>query len=116
MDNAREKLVELICKGTVYDRYLDRSRPRGCHGYTADVLADYLIANGVTVQEWISASEPPETKGYYLVAGNLRWNGKPTTREAYWNGDGWLSCDGKCNITRLITRWMTLPQPPKQER
>ena len=25
-------------------------------------IADYLISNGVTVQEWISASEPPKTE------------------------------------------------------
>ena len=79
------------------------------------LIADYMIANGVTVQEWIPASEPPETNGCYLVAGNLRWDGKPMAREAYWRGDAWLSCDGKHYITRRVTHWMPLPTPPKGE-
>ena len=64
-------------------------------------------------QEWIPVSEPPETNGCYLVAGNLRWDGKPMAREAYWRGDAWLSCDGKYYITRRVTHWMPLPTPPK---
>ena len=101
MIDIREKLVELI---------------GDCKWYMPlDDLADHLIANGVTVQEWIPASEPPETNGCYLVAGNLRWDGKPMAREAYWSGDDWLSCDGKLYITRRITHWMPLPSAPKGE-
>ena len=105
--DIREKLVELLQH--------DNCPLFMVFGDKVDVLADYLIANGVTVQEWIPASEPPETNGCYLVAGNLRWDGKPMAREAYWSGDDWLSCDGKCNITRRITHWMPLPRAPKGE-
>lgn len=101
MDNVREKLVGLI---------------GDCKWYMPlEELADHLIANGVTVQEWIPVTEPPETIGFYLVAGNLRWGGKPMAREAYWRGDAWLSCDGKCYITRRVTHWMPPPTPPKGE-
>lgn len=110
MDNVREKLVELLMQ--VSDNMCDDCgrEPVGC---AVVAIADYLFANGVTVQEWIPVSEPPETNGCYLVAGNIRWDGNPMTREAYWNGEDWLSCDGKFYITRRITHWMRSPQPPK---
>ena len=115
--DIREKLVELfdlaarVCNKTNCDECRYFTEP-SC---TDQLAVDILIHNGVTVQEWIPASEPPETKGFYLVAGNLRWAGNPMAREAYWLGDAWLSCDGKCYITRRITHWMPLPTPPKGE-
>lgn len=109
MDNIREKLVELLEESRI------SCGENGVRINGSRDIADHLLANGVTVQEWIPASEPPETNGCYLVAGNLRWDGKPMAREAYWSGDDWLSCDGKCNITRRITRWMPLPSLPKGE-
>lgn len=117
MIDIREKLVELFAEAA---RICGKSDCCLCRYFNDQscvdaLLIDHLLANGVTVQEWIPASEPPETNGCYLVAGNLRWDGRPITREAYWNGDGWLSCDGKCYITRLITHWMRSPHPPKQE-
>lgn len=117
MDNIREKLVELFAEAA---RICGKSDCCKCRYFNDQscvdaLLIDHLIANGVTVQEWIPASEPPETNGCYLVAGNLRWDGKPMAREAYWRGDAWLSCDGKCYITRRITHWAHLPTPPKGE-
>ena len=100
--DVREKLVEILADA-------------GMGKTERNFLADQLIANGVTVQEWIPVSEPPETSGCYLVAGNIRWDGKPVTREAYWNGEDWLSCYDKSNITRRITHWMRSPHPPKGE-
>lgn len=110
---VREKLVELINNAIEWAGTFDATGNYYCLNF--GVVADVLIANGVTVQEWIPASEPPETNGCYLVAGNLRWAGKPMVREAYWLGDAWLSCDGKFYITRRITHWMPLPTPPKGE-
>lgn len=125
--DVKEKLVELLgwcpcesdCEGMV------GSCPNRKHGYCNEIfklsycsvskLAQHLIDHGVTVQEWIPVSEPPETSGCYLVAGNIRWDGKPMTREAYWNGEDWLSCYDKSNITRRITHWMRSPHPPKGE-
>lgn len=103
--DVREKLVEILRKPIFPHELVD----------PIESVADYLLDSGVTVQEWIPASEPPETNGCYLVAGNLRWDGKPMAREAYWRGDAWLSCDGKCYITRRITHWAHLPTPPKGE-
>jgi hypothetical protein len=67
-------------------------------------------------QEWISVKDRlPEEKGCYLIACNHWWDGKPVAREAFWNGDDWLSCYDKGKITPRTTHWMPLPQPPKGE-
>ena len=46
--DVREKLVELI------------ESARYCGSNTSEEIADNLLENGVTVQEWIPASEPPK--------------------------------------------------------
>ena len=100
---AREKLVELI----------ESARYWGSN--TSEEIADHLMANGVTVQEWISVTDSPKGKGCYIVAVHHWLDGKPVTREAYWNGCDWLSCDKKRELTPRVTHWMPLPQPPKGE-
>ena len=52
MTNTREKLIELI--------QCSPADIMGNHGVGA--LADHLIANGVTVQKWIPAANPPTRK------------------------------------------------------
>lgn len=62
MSDTREKLIELICDGTLKteicttDTHLECETCKGDCGYCT-ILADHLIANGVTVQEWIPVSE-----------------------------------------------------------
>ena len=83
----------------------------------AKVIEDAYMAlkNGVTVQEWISVSEPPKERGCYLVSVKHWLDGKPVTREAKWNGSDWLSCYKAEEITPRVTHWTYLPQPPKGE-
>ena len=86
--------------------------------------ANILIANGVTVQEWVPASEPPKKItnkvivlckngyrgfGHYEdYKGKQTWynleSGKPFTD---WD---WEYCD-----SYEVTHWQPLPQPPKGE-
>ena len=77
------------------------------------------VGNGVTAQEWIPASEPPKERGCYLVSVKHWLDGKPVTREAFWNGADWLSCYWKkgdrVELTPRVTHWQYLPQPPKGE-
>ena len=107
--DVREKLMEIVKKAAY------SSLPSNTEDFHLNMFVTNLLSHGVTVQEWIPVSEPPETSGCYLVAGNIRWDGKPMTREAYWNGEDWLSCYDKSNITRRITHWMRSPHPPKGE-
>ena len=114
--DVREKLVELIekasyeCDEGTRDLYDMRE--------VADGIADFLIANGVTVQEWISVDDRlPEPKhefdarNWYLVALS---NGvvKELAYEFHNHsvfGYGWRE------TAYPVTHWMPLPLPPKGE-
>lgn len=111
--DVREKLVEML-----NEAFFDYNHGKG-DSYIPKNFADHLVANGVTVQEWISASEPPEERGCYLVSVKHWLDGKPVTIEAFWNGADWLSCywgkGDRVELTPRVTHWQYLPQPPKGE-
>ena len=102
MPNTREKLIELLqCSPTDI---------MGNHGVGA--LADHLIANGVTVNEWISVKDRlPELHTKVLCCGVK--GGRFIAETSEW-GEGhiyWTKRDGKgCSE---VTHWMPLPEPPK---
>ena len=104
MPNTREKLIELL------DTLIQPGQQN-----TLGEIADYFIANGVTVQKWIPVSEPPQESGCYLVTVKHWLDGKPVSREAFWNSEDWLSCERSQEITPRVTHWMPLPEPPKGE-
>ena len=104
--DVREKLVELL------DIIIQPGQK------TLGDIADYLIAHGVTVQEWISVKDRlPEPKhefdarNWYLVALS---NGvvKELAYEFHNHsvfGYGWRE------TAYPVTHWMPLPEPPKGE-
>ena len=116
---VREKLVELL-----------NASPDIRMPYTpTEIVADWLIANGVTVQEWISVNErtPKEADGtvWVCLADVFPYNEKEPyidakhdrrITEAFysqfsksWYKDGAVFPDG------VVTHWMEKPQPPKGE-
>ena len=99
---VREKLVEQI----------ESARYWGSG--TSEEIADHLIDNGVTVQEWISVEDRlPEEKVDCIVH----------YRHAYCDNDGYWAIGFCCydgekflfNPAYKVTHWMPLPQPPKGE-
>ena len=114
--DVREKLVDLI---------IDAKRTDPETGSFAEYLADHLIANGVTVQEWISVKDRlPETDGIYIVC------------DCRLNGNQWIHTDGFrkassswCELHGMyyddgygryseqdkFTHWMPMPELPKGE-
>ena len=100
--DVKEKLVDLI---------LDAKRTDPGTGSFTEYLADYLIRNGVTVQEWIPVTERlPECEGSYIVyteRGSIYASHFYTekrfasgyVREAQWSQRG----------TVEVTHWMPLP-------
>ena len=104
--DVREKLVELL---------QDENNPvwRWFPNNMAMMqLADYLISNGVTVQEWISVKDglPKNGKEGVLIA--LRWG----EVDIGWCEDGrWDSEFVNEYEDGEVTHWMPLPQPPKGE-
>ena len=77
-------------------------------------LADYLIANGVTVQEWISVEDRlPEEKVNCIV----HYKHAYCDTDGYW-AIGFCCYDGekfKFDPAYKVTHWMPLPEPPKEE-
>lgn len=108
MDNIREKLVELI-----YRAHHNASCVIGYGGSEGEALeeeARYLLAHGVTVQEWIPVTERlPEKSGEYLTyCGD--YNGVCVL---YYEV---LKTKGKWRTRwKEVTHWMPLPAPPKGE-
>ena len=92
--DVREKLVELL-------------EDAGMGKTERNFLADQLIANGVTVQEWISVKEPPKEKGTYIVCTD---NGGILL--GHWYGTVW-NAGGVAK--KHLAYWMEKPQPPKGE-
>ena len=107
--DVKEKLVELI-KRAIIDWE---------HGDVSEWIADHLISNGVTVQEWISVKDRLPEEGEYVlcVLKGFNYGGKiqvckfvPADKfkdkpyfEHFRNG------------FPSVTHWMPLPQPPKGE-
>ena len=76
-------------------------------------LADYLIANGVTVQEWISVDERLpgnfiSVLGYMADAGEF-----PPVRECYTVGNVFFF--PALGDIHPVSHWREMPQPPKGE-
>ena len=98
--DVREKLVEIL--------------EEPCGGlYPACELADYLLDQGVTVQEWISVSERlPQNfvsvLGYMTDAGEF-----PPVRECYTVGNAFFF--PALGDVHPVSHWCELPQPPKGE-
>ena len=96
--DVREKLVDLIRQEVV--------------PYFAERIADHLIANGVTVQEWIPVTDRlPKDDSPVLVYKSRHSEAYGNMETAYyWNQRTWEGCIGE-----NVTHWMPLPQPPKEE-
>ena len=104
--DVREKLLDLI---------IDAKRTDPETGSFAEYLADHLIANGVTVQEWISVEDRlPEEKGRYLTA-NKRCGDKIVVFDL-WFGGGFSYVEEEDDVFDFEgTHWMPMPNPPKGE-
>ena len=123
--DVREKLVELLTDN------LPRigSSPK-CDNplqYTMDEIveriADHLIMNGVTVQEWISVTDklPPYNRNVLVYRPNMAMKILVDTYDGYYGDDddewyeGWALYGGDTHGNPVITHWAYLPQPPKGE-
>ena len=102
--DVREKLVELLA-------------PTSLNFEEATYLADYLVKNGVTVQEWIPVNDKlPNDREWVLV-----WHtGYATPKKAKYKDDfapflPVFLIDGDNGNKGEVTHWMPLPKPPKGE-
>ena len=103
MMNVREKLVELI------------ESARYCGSNTSEEIAENLISNGVTVQEWISVEEKlPENGGYVVCIAKRNPFSRFMPMVARIEKNGWVNPITEQYISE-VTHWMPLPEPPKGE-
>ena len=58
-----------------------------------------------------TAERQPEVAGCYYVTVRHWLDGEPVTREAYWNGVDWLSCERRHELTPRVTHWRLMPDP-----
>ena len=102
--DVREKLIEILRKPIFPHELVD----------PIEAVADYLLDNGVTVQEWISVDDRLPEKGEEVLVFDTREN---------WTGFAWLRPDETWTALGFdfpfdlgeVTHWMPLPEPPKGE-
>ena len=105
--DVREKLVELLLQedGVCEPSDCKYCGVKGSCGYYR--TADRLIANGITVQEWISVDDrlPDKPMKCLVYTKRGECGGYEIT---YYNQGFNLQYSN-------VTHWMPLPQPPKGE-
>ena len=100
--DVRKKLVELLIS-TIGHTPID-----------AEIYANDFIAHGVTVQEWIPASEPPKKyRDEYgeLIPFLVCAEGTDYPFRAMYDGNTW----GDGIFAVHVKCWMYLPSPPKEK-
>ena len=132
--DVREKLVELLddiqARGEDFTEY-EIYGMRLPDTVRNEDVASHLIANGVTVQEWISVKDRlPEEDGKYIVfeqsggrtnTSILRFAKDARKVDRYdfkgrWK-NAWYEYDSEWGHYTVgsVTHWQYLPQPPKGE-
>ena len=108
--DVRKKLVELL-----NEAFFDYNHGKG-DGYIPKNFADYLIRNGVTVQEWISVNDRlPEYSNDGFADAVLVTDGF-VQHMAYFVGGEWRFAESgeiKEPMWYRITHWMPLPLEPE---
>lgn len=100
--DVREKLVELLADA-------------GIGKTERNFLADKLISNGITVQEWISVKDKlPEVGGYVVCIAKRNPFSRFMPMVARIEKNGWVNPITGQYISE-VTHWMPMPHPPKGE-
>ena len=102
--DVREKLVELIKEGI---RKGLRAKGDDRLDYSFEDVADHLIRNGVTVQEWISVDDRlPENIANRVLVVCERSNG---VFYAHYEKPFWINLETDKPFISTVTHWMPLP-------
>lgn len=120
----REKLIELQKKA--HSRFDSTCIGHGCdncaYGSYDDcaerIKAEYLIANGVTVQKWIPVTERlPEKMGQYVCRYVFGDNTEYPFYQVlyYYTAVEKPHFQNEGTLELRVTHWMPLPEPPKGE-
>ena len=112
--DVREKLIEILDNS--FEKQYEK---RGL--LTAPHTVEDLIANGVTVQEWIPVKDRlpdliPCNVGTAYSEAVIAWTSGRKAMIAVWDGIDWIApFDYWEAWGEEITHWMPLPELPKGE-
>ena len=107
--DVMEKLVELQLQADIADNISENGTQH------REFIADLMIANGVTVQEWISVDDRlPENGGYVVCIAKRNPFSRFMPMVARIEKNGWVNPITEQYISE-VTHWMQIPQPPKGE-
>ena len=105
--DVRKKLVELQLQADIADNISENGTQH------REFIADLMIANGVTVQEWISVKDRlPEVGGYVVCIAKRNPFSRFMPIVARIEKNGWVNPITEQYISE-VTHWMPIPQPPK---
>ena len=111
IDPIREKLIELMTAFYGVDPMY--------YGVEAQHLADHLISNGVTVQQWIPVTERLPNPFTPVLVYRQSFGTLPpyikVDKMTLWYDDTQVWTDEVGNWKNVTTHWMPLPEPPKGE-
>ena len=123
--DVRKKLVELLKTSACPSQFIcdPTCKYYGFEDCFSERFADYLITNGVTVQEWISVKDklPPYNRNVLVYRPNMAMKILVDTYDGYYGDDddewyeGWALYGRDIHGNPVITHWAYLPQPPKGE-
>ena len=111
--DVREKLIEILRKPIFPHELVDPT----------EAVADYLLDNGVTVQEWVSVEDklPPYNRDVLVYRPNMGMKIVVDNYSGYYGEDddewyeGWSKYGNDIHGKPIITHWAYLPKPPKGE-
>ena len=110
--DVREKLVKIVCDIMETDGCICHCNHPPC--FEVERVVNALIANGVTVQEWISVKDRlPEDDSDVLAYSRIGEEFR--IYPACYSNGVWFDCVFNAPATDTTTHWMPMPHPPKGE-
>ena len=109
--DVREKLVELLRNA----KAAMKSENLSCDIARNMFVVDFMMANGVTVQEWISVDDRLPQPFVSVLVHMPGEEPCPTVHEGFISNDGiWQSAMFRREPGE-VTHWQPMPQPTKGE-
>ena len=110
--DVRKKLVKIVCDAMESDGCIGHCNHSPC--FEVERVVNALIANGVTVQEWISVKDRLPKDDSDVLAYSRIGEESRIYPACYSNGV-WFDCVFNAPATDTTTHWMPMPNSPKGE-
>ena len=106
--DVREKLSNIVKRASYC------CLPSNIQDFHINMFVKNLLANGVTVQEWISVKDRlPDAGGYVVCIAKRNPFSRFMPMAARIEKNGWVNPITEQYLSE-VTHWMPLPEPPKE--